>query len=129
MTVQEAITYADAVKPNAFSTADKVMWLNKIEGTIAMDVFLMAWTITEQITYTVDDLTKEMLVRPPYDDLYPLYLEAQIDYANGEYNKYANTMERFNKRMAEFTAWFARVYHPANGYIIKKDVHGRPILP
>ena len=34
MTLQEAIRAADAVKPNAFSEADKTRWLNEAEGKV-----------------------------------------------------------------------------------------------
>ncbi|MFR3291357.1 MAG: hypothetical protein ACLTSG_14585 [Lachnospiraceae bacterium] len=44
------------------------------------------------ITYTyAQDADTTMLVRPPHDKLHPAYLEARIDFANGEYEKYQNT--------------------------------------
>ena len=51
----------------------------------------------------------------PYDDLYDLWLGAMIDFENGEYNKYQNTMEMFNSRYYEFVRWVADTYDPSQG--------------
>ena len=55
-----------------------------------------------------------MLVRPPHDKLYRSYLTAKIDFANGEYDKYANTAMMFNSDFGEFMRWFALTYRPAD---------------
>ena len=56
-------------------------------------------------------------VRIPPVKLYAPYLEAKIDYANGEYNKYQNSMQMFNSFWGEFMRWFARVYRPADTHL------------
>lgn len=83
MTIQEAITYANAVKPNAFDNDTLTRWLNEVEGMVQTQVLLLR---TEAIiTYTYEkDANTTMLVRPPHDKLYPAYLEARIDFANGD---------------------------------------------
>lgn len=55
----------------------------------------------------------ELLVNPPHDKLYRSYLTAMIDYANGEYDKYQNTMQMFNEHYNEFVRWFMINYRPA----------------
>lgn len=116
MTLRQVITMADDVKPNAFTTANKIEWLNKLEGTLAAEVFLMAPEEIAQLHYGPGDLDKTLLVDPPYDDIYELYLEAEIDRANGEYNKYQNTMQSFNARRGDFATWFCQIWDPAQGY-------------
>ena len=115
MTIQEAITYAKAVKPNAFDNDTLTRWLNELEGMVQTQVLLLR---TEAIiTYTyAQDADTTMLVRPPHDKLYPAYLEARIDYANGEYNKYQNTMQMFNGFYGEFMRWYADTYQPADAH-------------
>ena len=120
MTVQEAITYACAVKPNAFDNDTLTRWLNEVEGMVQTQVLLLRVEAVIRYTYA-QDANKTMLVRPPHDKLYPAYLEARIDYANGEYNKYQNTMQMFNSFWGEFLRWFALVYRPA-------DTHGEVYL-
>lgn len=116
MRVRDAIALADELKPNAFSSAAKVLWLSEVEGMVQTSVFQLA--PEEVISYTWErDADTELLVLPPHDKLYVEYLAARIDYANGEYDKYANTMQMFNAFWAEFVAWFANTYRPA-------DTHG-----
>lgn len=115
MTIQEAITYAKAVKPNAFDNDTLTRWLNEVEGMVQTQVLLLR---TEAIiTYTYEkDANTTMLVRPPHDKLYTAYLEARIDYANGEYEKYQNTSQVFNSFFNEFMRWYAMNYNPSEAY-------------
>lgn len=116
MTLSQVIQAADEVKPNAFSNETKTAWINEVEGMVQTQVLL--WASEEIISYAYDtDKDAELLVKPPHDKLYPAYLEARIDYANGEYNKYQNTMQMFNEFFGEFMRWFALTYRPA-------DTHG-----
>lgn len=124
MKISEAIAAADAVKPNAFEEETKFRWLNELEGALALQVFLMAPAEAEQLRYSYpEDLDTVMLVDPPYDQIYPLYLQAKIDAANGEYNQYANTMSIYNAAYAEFVGWFCQLYDPAEGYV-SEEVFG-----
>ena len=70
---------------------------------------------TEAISAAVnyDGSSAILLVEFPHDKLYGAYLIAKVDFANGEYDKYANTMTMFNAFWGEFSRWFARVYCPA----------------
>lgn len=118
MTIKDAIAYADEVKPNAFSTAVKVRWLAELEGRLAAEVFQFAALEIANFAYTAEkDLETELLVAPPYDDIYTLWLCAKIDEANGEYNKYQNTMQSYNEHYGSFVRWFAGTYEPAEGYV------------
>ena len=120
MTVSEVIEFVDTVKPNAFPPAVKIRWLSQLEGRIASEVFLMAPQEMEQFNYAaLDEAEAErqiLLVNFPYDDIYPAWIKAMVDYENGEYNKYQNTMQQFNERFNSFVAWFANAYEPANRY-------------
>lgn len=116
MKIQEAIDWADEMKPNAFTSEAKLAWLNALEGRIAADVFLMAPAEIAALRYTEEDMETELLVAPPHDDIYTLWLQAKIDEANGEYNKYANSMQIYNEHYGNFVRWFAGLYEPAQGY-------------
>ena len=117
MTVQQAISYLDEVKPNAFSQSVKLRWLSALEGRVANEVFLMAPEEAEEnCTFTSADLQKELLVGMPYDDLYTWWLQAQADLANGEYDRAQNTMTLFNELWGQFLRWFCQRYDPIQGY-------------
>ena len=80
----------------------------------AENTFSVTGTTEVTATLNYDGSGVELLVEPPHHKLYGQYLIAMIDYANGEYDKYANTMQMFNAFWGEFMRWFARVYAPAN---------------
>ena len=115
--VKDAIAAADAVKPNAFSEETKFQWLRRLEGRLQAEVFLMAPAQIRELDLQYPaDMDRELLVDPPYDDLYPLYLQARIDAENGEYNKYADSMTIYNSAYTAFVCWFCQTYDPAEGY-------------
>ena len=65
-------------------------------------------------TLTFDGREIELLVRPPHDKIYAAYVEAMIDFANGEYTKYQNTYSLFNGHWGEFCRWYSRNFRPAD---------------
>lgn len=116
-TIREIIERVDELRPNAFTEKMKLAWLSELEGKIAADVMLM--NIDEICTLELkypDSMDTEPMVRYPHQDIYVYWLQAQIDYANGEYNKYQNSMEMYNQHYGNFVRWFANTYEPAHGY-------------
>ena len=103
MTVQECIEYMDAIEPNAYTAAQKAGWLSECEGKVYTQLFLVQ---PDEFTpiHRADD---RMLALPlPHDRLYPRYLQAMIHYANGDYDRYANSMAAFNEAWGEANRWF-----------------------
>ena len=115
MTLSQVIAHVDEIKPNSFSNDTKTMWLNEVEGLVQTEIFLFNPVDVVQYEY-LRDMDKELLVHPPHDKLYAPYLECRIDYANGEYEKYMNTMQMFNSFYGEFMRWYADVYQPADAH-------------
>ncbi|MBQ8248261.1 MAG: hypothetical protein IJY93_00045 [Clostridia bacterium] len=115
MTIEKVLRLADEIKPNALSQELKIHYISEAEGLIQSDVMLIA--SPDIVVYGVDDLSAELLVRPPHDKLYLEYLIAMIDFANGEYNRYTNTITRFNTDLAAYTAWYASRFHPIDGRV------------
>lgn len=123
MKIKDVIAYVDRVKPNDFDLAAKMIWLNEVEGLVQTEVFL--WEDEDLITYHAEtDTNTVLLVRPPHDKIYRTYLAAMIDFANGEYNRYANTMAQFKNGFSEFAIWFADRYRPADGGIVDDGYFG-----
>lgn len=105
MTMNGVIEYVDGVKPNVFTDDDKYRWINTLEGLISVEVLDME----EPMVYTIpDDADKELLVKAPFDDVYALYVMAQIDFFNREYNHYNNATDVFKTRLEELKAWYIR---------------------
>lgn len=116
-TIREIIARVDDVKINAFGEEVKMAWIAELDGKIALDVMLMSIEDVQQLQYkSPDDLESTPLVKFPHDSLYDLWLGAKIDFANGEYSKYQNSMEMFNAHYGNYVRWFAQFYEPAQGY-------------
>ena len=122
MTLDQVITRVDDIKPNAFTNDSKTAWINELEGMVQADIFLL--DPVEMIQYTYDaDADTDLLVKPPHDKIYWTYLTAMIDFANGEYNKYQNTMQLFNKFLGEYARWYMMRYRPADGQCLVRGYY------
>lgn len=115
MTLAECISFVDAVEPNAYTNDQKTAWVNECEGRVWTDVFLQHPVEFRPLDYTADK-DRQLDVKPPHDKLYPLFLQAKVHFANGEYTRYGDSMALFNEAWGEFVRWFARTYSPAEGY-------------
>ena len=115
MTVHQCIALVDGIEPNAYTKEQKAAWLSECEGQVYTDVFLLHPYEFTPVTYD-EDKDRTLAVYPPHDKLYPRYLQAMIHYANGEYDRYAASMQVFNAAWGEFVHWFSRTYNPADGY-------------
>ena len=115
MTLMGAINHIDAVKPNGYSQTEKTKWLSTLDGIVKAEI-IDTHEGGESVTFKgYDDatpLTQELLIPHPYDDVYIKWLESQIDYANGEYNKYNNTIGVYNKALADFERAYNRTHMP-----------------
>ena len=110
MTIHEVMQFADGVKPNAFEDAQKLRWLNELEGKIQTLVLHRAQK--DVVEYALPrDASVELLVPKPFDKVYWMYLCAMVDFANGEYSKYQNSMEMANDAYAEYAKWYMRNFH------------------
>lgn len=124
MTIGKVIRLADALKPNAIGREQKYQYINEVEGLVQSEVMLLV--SDDIVTYDCDATGADdtvLLVKPPHDKLYIAYLVAMIDYANGEYNKYANTIEQFNTYYAEYHRWYFKHFHPADGECIERGYY------
>ena len=85
-----------------------LQFLNEVEGKVQTEVLMIAPDDT--VRYGADDLTSEMIVTAPHDKLYYVYLMAMIDFVNGEYDRYTNSMNLANSHITEWAAWYNRTH-------------------
>lgn len=123
MTIGKVIRLADALKPNAIDNELKYQYITEVEGLVQTEVMLLS--SEDIITYDPerDGENTELLVKPPHDKLYIAYLTAMIDFANGEYDRYANTIEQFNAYYREYHRWYFSRFHPADGKAISEGYY------
>ena len=115
MTIIEAINHIDSFKPNTYTQTDKIEWLSTLDGIIKTEI-IDTHEGSENVTfdeYDVDTaLDTVLLVPAPYDDIYLKWLEAQIDYANGDTQKYENSMTMYNNAYSTFQRHYNRTHMP-----------------
>lgn len=113
MKLIEAISRIDSLKHNTYNESDKVAWLSELDSMVKVEIID---THDGGVTFTgYDDSTDsqtELLITAPYDKAYLLWLEAQIDYHNGEYEKYNNAMEMFQTAYEGFKNYYNRTHMP-----------------
>jgi hypothetical protein len=115
MTIIEAINCNDSLKPNNYTQEDKIKWLSTLDGIIKREIIDTHEGADAVVFngYTEETpLDTELLVLAPYDDIYIKWLEVQIDYANAEYGKYANSMMMYNTAYATYANWYNRNHMP-----------------
>ena len=121
MKLSKIIAFVDAIKPNAFPYSAKAAWVSEVEGVVHTDVFLLQPEEFEPLPDDGTDCT--LTVKAPHDKLYQYYLCAMIDFANGEYDKYQNTMTMFNKCFDEYCRWYCDNVRPADGGAIRNGYY------
>lgn len=115
MTINEAISKIDEYKSNVYSQTDKIWWLSRVDGMIKR-LIIDAHEGGENVEFTGynenTDLHTELLVPYPFDSIYLHWLEAQIDYYNGELNKYNNSSMMFHSAFESFESDYKANHKP-----------------
>lgn len=111
MTIIDAINRIDSLKQNTYTNSDKIAWLSKLDSMVKrhiIDTHDGAESYSFKSYDDDTDLQTELLVPEPYDEMYLRWLEAQIDYANGEYGKYNNAILMFNTTYEGYANYYNR---------------------
>ena len=115
MTIIEAVNGIDSFKTNTYSQEDKIQWLSKLDMTVKLEIIDTpeGGDDIEFSGYTsATPVDTVMLIPAPHVDVYLRWLEAQIDYANGEFGKFNNSITMFNAAYAAFANYYNRTHMP-----------------
>ena len=121
MTIMDALYRIDELKPNSYSQSEKIKWLSTLDGVIKSEIKDTHERCNKECCvetkvfsgYTEDaDLNTVLLVPAPYDDIYLRWLESQIDYNNGEYGKYNNSLVAYNDAYDLYQKHYNRTHMP-----------------
>ena len=113
MTIIEAVKRIDSLKHNTYNQEDKVEWLSRLDSMVKKEIIDTHEGGIDFSGYDErTDTQTELLVNAPYDEIYLLWMEAQIDYHNGEYDKYNNSMEMFNTAYEGYRNYYNRTHMP-----------------
>lgn len=134
MTANDIISKVDLLKPNEYSTSQKLMWLTQADRQLLVDVILKRGNSiakTEPESPTEGDLwlddtilkryTSEWKEVFPYttseavllfdeyaEEFYQWYLMTQIDLYNAEYTRYNNSSEMLNRAYSDLERRYNR---------------------
>ena len=117
MTISEAISQTRKLSGNAVDDNTMCRWLSELDGRLMLDFYKGG----EWMSYSLpDDEGHELLVPFPWDELYVHYLEAMVYYSNGEFERYRNSYEMYNKKELDFRQWYARTHVPITLDMLQK---------
>lgn len=115
MTLMEALHRVDSLKPNNYTNPEKIKWLSILDGIIKTKI-IDTHEGGESVSFNgyeeYSDLTQELLVPAPFDEIYIHWLTMQIDYTNGEYGKYNNSMQLYNAAYTEYAKFYNKSHKP-----------------
>ena len=117
MTIKEAITRLDALKFNTYTQEDKVEWLSRLDSAVKLQI-IDSHGGADNVTFNgYDEDTPDntvLLVPAPYDEVYLRWMEAQIDYHNGEYDKFNNSIIMYNTAFDAYQKHYTRTHMPVH---------------
>ena len=115
MKIREAIERIDSHKHNIYTQNDKIAWLSRLDSMVKT-LIIDAHEGGETVEFTgyddSTDLNTKMLVPAPFDEMYLRWLEAQIDYSNGEYGKYNNAISMYQNLWDNYVNHYRRNHMP-----------------
>lgn len=120
MKVREAIDQIDSLKHNTYTNGEKIAWLTRLDGIIKRYVIDQHEGAEFVLFdgYTEMDMDKDLLIGNPFDDIYIRWLEAQIDYYNGEIARYNNSMAMYQAAYDAYQRYYNRSHMPL-GHSVK----------
>lgn len=108
MTIRDLLNRIEKEKPNSFTEADLIAFLNEVEAQVADELRIKEADVPVYEYGHDEDLDNILLVPAPYDVLYISYLKAKIDYANEEYDSYTNNQAQHVQDYKDFVDWVVR---------------------
>lgn len=108
MTLGGALAAFDAVEENTLTQAEKIRLISSLDGRVNDLICSRYEGAAEFEPYsTLTDLTTELLVKPPYDDIYLLNLISVNALYDGNDARYSAFAQLYNTLLNDF----ARQYH------------------
>ena len=107
MTIETCMNLVDAMMPSGVEAAVKLRFLGEIEGKVRVE--LLGEEPDGACDFTVDTpVDRELCVPHPYDQLYPLYIMAMLDYVGGYMSRYETGAALFNAAYQSYGKWLKR---------------------
>lgn len=121
MKVMDILAAVKQLKPSQYDDATLTRWLGELEARIHEDVWRRYGQTESAAPSPVfpGDGKRELLVPFPHDDLYIKWLCTQIDFHNGEFDRYNNSMMMFNAGYQAYVDSVNRANIPRQDHVIQ----------
>lgn len=117
MRINDALNGIDALIHNTYGREKKIEWLSRLDSMVKKQI-VDNYEGAELVSFDGYDsgtpVDTVLLVPAPYDDVYLKWIEAQIHYHNGEYDKYNNAIIMFNAIYESYAAYYIQSHRPIN---------------
>lgn len=101
MRIDEIIEEVRQMKPNVYSDAQMVQWINETEQDIHNVLNMHKNEQSEFLPH--ESVGDDVLLERVYKNIYVYYLYSQIDYANAEINLYNNDVSVYTQLFEDFS--------------------------
>ena len=105
MTITYLLNKIKDEKPNSFGDARLIAFINEIEADVADQLNIDPVPVYQD---TDESKASTLLVPEPYSKLYISYVKAMVDYANEEFDSYANNQAQHVQDFRDFVDWVVR---------------------
>ena len=110
MTPAKAMEMADELRPNGIGEELKRQWLTDIEGECVEHMNRHEGGNAAPWVCTEDEDGTEMILSEPYEMAYVYKLMAEIDRAQGEFERANSEATVSNGYLEDWKAWYRRTY-------------------
>ena len=115
MTILEALNRIDALKFNTYTISEKMEWLSTLDSYVK-SLIIDNHEGGEAINFAgyddKTDINTVLLVPAPFDEIYLRWMESQINYHNGELDKYNASIVLYNTVFDSYANFYKRNHKP-----------------
>lgn len=110
MTISDVVLEIGRIKPHSYTEDTLRRWLSELDGKVWEDLMCHYLPADEKpsLPYAADDTLAALLIPFPHEDVYIKFLGAQIDFHNGDVERYNNSMMMFTEQYQTFVDSFTR---------------------
>lgn len=108
MTVSDVVLEIGRIKPHQYTQDTILRWLSEFDGRVWDDLLCNYEEEKPELPYKPSDTVATLLIPFPYEDVYIKWLTAQIDFHNGDIERYNNSMAMFTEQYQAYLDSYTR---------------------
>jgi hypothetical protein len=105
MTIRQAIDACNNRYPNRYNDTDKCQWLRELDVNLDVQTFDAPVQLENYYNYRAEEDKRNLLVPVGWEMIYVWWLVAQIQMADGEFDKATNAITLYNGYRDNYIEW------------------------